>query len=57
MAATFAEQSNGIFDGVFGSIDGLTVRIKSPSLSEVPDPGNYYCWKGFYALNVQAICD
>ena len=24
---------------------------------EVPDPGNYYCPKGFYALNVQAICD
>jgi DDE superfamily endonuclease len=26
-------------------------------LKEVADPGNYYCRKGFYALNVQAICD
>ena len=23
----------------------------------MPDPGNYYCRKGFFALNVQAICD
>jgi hypothetical protein len=23
----------------------------------ISDPGNYYCRKGFYALNVQAICD
>jgi len=28
-----------------------------PRTSDVPDPGNYYCRKGFYALNVQAICD
>jgi hypothetical protein len=23
----------------------------------IRDPGNYSCQKGFYALNVQAICD
>ena len=53
----FAEKSNGVFYGTFGAIDGLAIRICSPKLSEVPDPGNYYCRKGFYALNVQAICD
>jgi DDE superfamily endonuclease len=53
----FAEKSNGVFYGTFGALDGLAVRIRSPTLKEVSDPGNYYCRKGFYALNVQAICD
>jgi DDE superfamily endonuclease len=54
----FAEKSNGVLYGAFGALDGLAVRIRSPTLKEVSDPGkNYYCRKGFYALNVQAICD
>ena len=57
LANQFAEKSNGVFFGPFGAIDGLAIRIRSPRLSEVPDPGNYYCRKGFYALNVQATCD
>jgi hypothetical protein len=57
LANQFAERSNGVFFGPFGSLDGLAIRIRSPRLSEVSDPGNYYCRKGFYALNVQAICD
>lgn len=55
LANSFAEKSNGVFYGPFGAIDGLAIRIKSPI--GVSDPGNYYCRKGFYALNVQAICD
>lgn len=57
LANDFAEKSDGIFYGPFGACDGLAVRIRCPSLQDVPDPGNYYCRKGFYALNVQAICD
>ena len=53
----FAEKSNGVFFGPFGANDGLAIRIASPDVKDVPDPGNYYCRKGFYALNVQAICD
>ena len=53
----FAEQSNGVFNGVMGALDGVAIRIRCPRLSEVPDTGNYYCRKGFYALNVQAISD
>jgi DDE superfamily endonuclease len=52
-----ADKTSGEFYGVFGLLDGLAVRIQCPHLSEVSDPGNYYCRKGFYALNVQAICD
>lgn len=57
IAEPFSYGSNGILSGVIGAIDGLAVRIRSPRLSEVSDPGNYYCRKGFFALNVQAICD
>jgi DDE superfamily endonuclease len=53
----FAEKTGGIFYGPFAALDGLAVRIKCPSSAEVADPGNYYCRKGFYVLNVQAICD
>eukprot|EP00980_Cylindrotheca_fusiformis_P003885 scaffold861_cov171-Cylindrotheca_fusiformis.AAC.1 len=56
-AGEFGEKSNGVFYGPFAALDGLAVRIKSPTLTEVSDPGNYYCRKGFYALNVQAICN
>jgi hypothetical protein len=57
LANEFAEKTNGVFYGPFTSLDGLAVRVRSPRFSEVPDPGNYYCRKGFYALNVQAMCD
>jgi hypothetical protein len=50
--------SDGIFNGCFGALDGLAIRIKKPTRSStLPDPGAYYCRKGFHALNCQAICD
>ena len=57
IAADFGKRTDGVYNGCFGAIDGLALRVKCFSTSEVPDPGNYYCQKGFYALNVQAICD
>ena len=57
IAADFANKTNGVFYGVIGALDGLALRITSPTLNEVAVPGNFYCRKGFFALNVQAICD
>jgi hypothetical protein len=57
IAEPFSYSSDGAFRGIIGALDGLAVRIRSPQLTEVSDPGNYYCRKGFFALNVQAICD
>ena len=37
----------------FGCIDGTHIPIKRP----VKDPQDYFCYKGFYSLNVQAVCD
>jgi hypothetical protein len=53
----FAYFTSGIFKGCIGAMDGIAIRIYCPSMSDVPDPVNYWCRKGFYALNVQAICD
>eukprot|EP00804_Cyclotella_cryptica_P005025 CCRYP_020357-RA/>CCRYP_020357-RA protein AED:0.12 eAED:0.12 QI:0/0/0/1/1/1/2/0/362 len=55
ISSDFAVDSDMVFNGCIGAIDGLAVRIKCPT--EVRDPGNYFCHKNFYALNVQAICD
>jgi len=55
IGADFSVDSYGCFLGCIGAIDGLAIRIKC--LSNVPDFGNYFCRKNFYALNVQAICD
>lgn len=57
IAEPFSYSSNGAFSGIIGALDGIAIRIRSPFLSEVSDPGNYYCRKGFFALNIQAICD
>lgn len=57
IAQEFSYGSNGVLSGIIGALDGIAIRIRSPRLTEVSDPGNYYCRKGFFALNVQAICD
>ncbi len=41
LATQFGEKSSGVFYGAFGALDGLAVKIRSPTLDEVPDPGNY----------------
>ena len=37
----------------FGCIDGTHFRIKTPSTG----PHDYFCYKQYYSLNVQAVCD
>jgi len=57
LASDFGEKTGGVLCGCFGAIDGIAMRIQSPKLRDVSDPGNCCCRKGFCALNVQAICD
>jgi len=57
LAREFSRKTGGLMYGGFGSLDGLAIRIICPRMADVKDPGNYFCRKGFYALNVQAICD
>jgi hypothetical protein len=55
ISSNFAVDSDMVFNGCISAIDCLAVHIKCPT--EVRDPGNYFCCKNLYALNVQAICD
>ena len=55
----FSDRSNGCINGCIGAIDGIAIKIKCPNLKQdgEKNPGSYFCRKGFYALNAQAICD
>jgi DDE superfamily endonuclease len=59
VASHFAySASDGIFKSCIGALDGWAVRIKRPvPTNNLRDPGAYFCRKGFFALNCQAICD
>ena len=60
-AKDFAKNSRneGVFGGIIGVLDGWLVKIGCPSLKHdnVLNVGSFYCRKGYYALNVQAIVD
>lgn len=58
VSARFAEQSRDIFTGCIGALDGWLVKIKKPTDKDnVSDPGDFFCRKGFYSINVQVIVD
>ena len=54
ISAGFGARSAGLLPGVIGAIDGLLVPIKRPG---TVNERCFYCRKGFYAMNVQAIAD
>ena len=46
----------GTIDGCIGALDGWLVKIRCPKPSDnVGGTGGFYCRKGFYGINVQAI--
>ena len=51
----FRRKTNGIVRGCIGAIDGICIQIRRPA--EKFGPSKFYCRKGFYSLNVQAVCD
>ena len=58
VAKGFASASGGLFRKCIGALDGVAIKIKCPVTGNlIRDPGNYFCRKGFYALNTQAICN
>ena len=59
LAASFrrALPSNPLADRVIGALDGIAIRLAGPPASSTLTPAEFYSRKGFFALNVQAICD
>ena len=50
-------QRKAVFRKVIGAVDGILIKTKRPTVREYPKPVQVWCCKGFYGLNVQAICD
>jgi len=40
-----------------GAVDGIVIKIQCPNTRDCENPRSYFCRKGFYGLNVQAVCD
>ncbi len=58
VALQFSNSSRGVVNGCIGALDGWLVKIKKPTKRDgVDNPQSFYSRKGFYAINVQAICD
>jgi hypothetical protein len=51
----FQRKSNGVVRGCIGALDGICIQIRRPAACF--GPSKYYCRKGFYSMNVQALCD
>ena len=56
-AAAFESRTEGAIQGCVGALDGLCVKIQEPTLADSPQPSNFHCRKGFFCMNLQAICD
>lgn len=56
-AAGFQAGRNSPFSNVIGALDGVAIEQEQPLPSDVTCVADYYSRKGFYAFNVQAICD
>jgi hypothetical protein len=60
IASKFANGRCSSFTGVIGALDGWLVRVQLSSLRRLlgaVSTAGYWSRKGFYALNVQVICD
>ena len=51
-----AKSTEGLFSHCIGAIDGIQIKIRCPG-PHVKNRRSYFCRKGFYSLNVQAVCD
>jgi len=56
-AAGFQRRSDSPLRNIIGSLDGIAVRQERPTAAEVTCTKDYWSRKGFFAFNVQAICD
>ena len=57
LESEFALRSDNVVRGCVGALDGMAVCIRKPLPKECGNPKHYYNRKGFFALNLQAICD
>lgn len=58
LAEGFRDASDGhMFEHCVGAVDGYVPQIHCPRKSEVSDPIAFKCYKKFFGVNVQAVCN
>ena len=57
MSREFYAANRGSLDGCVLAVDGIAIKLQKPTSLDTMNPNQYYCRKGFHALNVQAGCD
>ena len=55
--AGFSKCAGYLSWGCMGAVDGLAIQVRRPYLSETSNPVQFANRKGYYLVNVQAICD
>ena len=53
-AAAYDERTSGVMSGCIGALDGCAIKIHKPRGVHA---SQYWCRKGFYSVNLQAVCD
>jgi len=53
----FSRNGKSPLSGCCAALDGIAIKIEEPSATDVKNPSTYYNRKGFFALNIQALCD
>jgi len=56
-ALGFQARGDNPLINIIGALDGIAIRQEMPAYTEVACPKDYWNRKGFFALNVQAVCD
>lgn len=54
---SFLGHGRGPLRGRVGVLDGLAVKIREPSVNDFQNTSVYFNGKGFFAVNVQDMCD
>ena len=57
IASCFTRNGQSPITECVEAVDGVAVRIKEPALNNVLNPSTYFNRKGFFSINVQALCD
>ena len=52
-----AAKSSANLRGCVAAVDGMAIKIEAPDISQDARPARFYCRKGFFSLNLQAVCD
>ncbi len=56
VSQSFSRLTQNKFVGAIGAVDGFLLALHDPK-SAVKDSAHYYSRKGFFALNLQVVCD